>query len=404
MTDQPDDARMSTIPEIVDDLKAGKMIVLVDDEDRENEGDLICLAESVTADQINFMARYGRGLICMPVDRAIADRLDLPPQVDRNTSRRSTAFTVSIEAATGITTGISAADRARTIQVAADPKSGPNDLSRPGHIFPLRAMPGGVLRRAGHTEGAIDLARLAGARPVAVVCEIMNDDGSMARLPDLDRFSREHGMKMATVADLIHYRRRMERLVEHVVSVDLQSRYGSFRTHLYRSREDGSEHLAVTAGEPAPGCQDGIDRPLLVRVHSENLARDVLGGLLGAESKVLAAALRRVHAEGEGVVLYMRRQEGANVGLEARMKAIARAQTSNGVDVEGEPSVTLPVDVRDYGIGAQILRDLGVRQMRLLTNNPARYHAMRGYGLEIAERLPLELDGVPAKKASDDEI
>ena len=371
-------------------LKAGQMIVLTDDEDRENEGDLVCLAETITADQVNFMARFGRGLICLPMDKEIADRLELPPQVARNESPLGTAFTVSIEARTGVTTGISAADRARTIAVAAHPDSTGRDLVRPGHVFPLRALPGGVLRRAGQTEGAVDMARLAGARPIAVICEIMNDDGTMARLSDLEGFCDQHELVIATVADLISYRRRTERLIEHVVSVDLPTRHGDFRCHLYRGREDGTEHMALTVGGLEPNTQDGIDHPIMVRVHSECLTGDVLGSLRCDCGEQLGTALERVAAQGEGCVLYMRSQEGRGIGLANKMKAYHLQQTQGLDTVEANTALGLPVDVRDYGVGAQILRDLGIRSLRLLTNNPAKYHAMRGYGLQIAERLPLQ--------------
>ena len=382
---------LASIPEVLEDLKAGRMILLVDDEDRENEGDLVCLAELVTPQVINFMARHARGLVCLPMDKAIADRLELPLQVERNTSRLGTAFTVSIEARTGVTTGISAADRARTILTAANPDAAPEDLVRPGHVFPLRAMPGGVLRRAGQTEGAVDLARLAGYRPMAVICEVMNEDGTMARMPDLVRFGKQHGVRIATVADLIAFRRRTERLIEHVVSIDLPTRHGQFRAHLYRSTMDGSEHIALSVGEPAPALQDGLPRPVLVRVHSECLTGDVLGSLRCDCGGQLIAALRQVAAEGEGVVLYMRQQEGRGIGLANKMKAYHLQQTQGLDTVEANKALGLPADIRDYGVGAQILRDLGVRQMRLLTNNPSKYHAMRGYGLQITERVPLQV-------------
>ena len=390
-----DEAIFTAVPEAIEELAAGRMIILVDDEDRENEGDLVCLAEKVTPDIVNFMARHARGLICLPMEKAIADRLELPLQVERNTNRMGTAFTVSIEARTGVTTGISAADRARTIQVAVSAECRPDDLVRPGHVFPLRAMPGGVLRRAGQTEGAVDLARLAGCRPMAVICEIMNDDGTMARLPDLRGFAQRHGLKIASVADLIQFRRRTERLVELVVRIDLPTRHGDFKAHLYRSSMDGSEHIALTLGEPAPGMQDGLQRPILVRVHSECLTGDVLGSLRCDCGGQLEAALHRVAAEGEGVVLYMRQQEGRGIGLANKMKAYHLQQTQGLDTVEANKALGLPVDVRDYGVGAQILRDLGVRQMRLLTNNPSKYHALSGYGLQITERVPLQ---VPADR------
>jgi len=381
----------ASVPVAIEELKAGRMVILVDDEDRENEGDLVCLAEAVTPEIVNFMARHARGLICLPMEKAIADELELPLQVERNQSRLGTAFTVSIEARTGVTTGISAADRARTIRTAADPRCRSDDLVRPGHVFPLRAMPGGVLRRAGQTEGAVDLARLAGARPMAVICEIMNEDGTMARMPDLVEFACRHGLRIVTVADLISFRRRTERLIELVVSIDLPTRHGDYRAHLYRSTVDGSEHIAMTVGEPAPGLQDGLPRAVLVRVHSECLTGDVLGSLRCDCGSQLAAALERVAAEGEGVVLYMRQQEGRGIGLANKMKAYHLQQTQGLDTVDANTALGLPADIRDYGVGAQILRDLGVRQMRLLTNNPSKYHAMRGYGLQITERVPLQM-------------
>lgn len=380
-----------SVPEVLSDLKKGRCVVLVDDEDRENEGDLVCLAEKVTPEIINFMVTHGRGLVCLPMDKQLADHLELPLQVERSSSQRSTAFTISIEASTGITTGISAADRARTILAAAHPDARSDDLVRPGHVFPLRAMTGGVLRRAGHTEGAVDLARLAGHRPIAVICEIMKEDGAMARLPDLLRFAETHGLKTISVADIIHYRRRTEQLAEHVVSVDMPTPRGDFQVHLYRSKEDGSEHLAITSGPLAPGAEEGLSHPILTRVHSECLTGDVFSSLRCDCGEQLDHALARVAEEGEGVVLYMRRQEGRGIGLANKLKAY-HLQQNEGMDtVEANEALGLPVDVRDYGVGAQILRDLGIRQLRLLTNNPAKYHAMRGYGLEISERIPLQM-------------
>ncbi|GJM21933.1 MAG: riboflavin biosynthesis protein RibBA [Planctomycetota bacterium] len=390
MTDTPSDIRLASIPEVLEDLAAGRMIILVDDEDRENEGDLVCLAETITPEAVNFMARYGRGLICLPMEKEIADRLELPPQVERNESPMGTAFTVSIEARTGVTTGISAADRARTIAVAADPESVARDLVRPGHIFPLRAHTGGVLRRAGQTEGAVDLARLAGRRPIGVICEIMNDDGSMSRMPELVEFAKRHELKIASVADIIAHRRRNERLVQHVVSVDLPTKHGDFRCHLYRSTEDGSEHVAMSVGGIEPATQDGLSDDVLVRVHSECLTGDVLGSLRCDCGEQLDAALAAVAKAGQGVVLYMRAQEGRGIGLANKMKAYHLQQTKGLDTVEANEALGLPIDVRDYGVGAQILRDLGLRRLRLLTNNPAKYHAMRGYGLEITERVSLQ--------------
>jgi len=382
---------MGSVPEALAALKEGRMIVLVDDEDRENEGDLVCLAEKVTPEAINFMARFGRGLICLPMDKEIADHLDLPPQVSHNESPLGTAFTVSIEARHGVTTGISAADRARTIHMAADPQCKPTDLVRPGHVFPLRALPGGVLRRAGQTEGSVDLARLADSRPMAVICEIMNDNGTMARMTDLEVFCAEHDLLMTTVADIIQYRRRNERLCEHVVSVTLPTRRGEFRCHLYRSSEDGSEHMALTVGNLKPGAREGLDRSVLVRVHSECLTGDALGSLRCDCGEQLDTALSRVQERGEGCVLYMRSQEGRGIGLANKMKAYHLQQTQGLDTVDANKALGLPVDIRDYGVGAQILRDLGVRTLDLLTNNPAKYHALRGYGLEIGSRLPLKV-------------
>lgn len=384
-------AAMSSVPEALAALKEGRMIILVDDEDRENEGDLVCLAEKVTPEAINFMARFGRGLICLPMDKEIADHLDLPPQVTRNESPLGTAFTVSIEARHGVTTGISAGDRARTIHVAADPQCKPTDLVRPGHIFPLRALPGGVLRRAGQTEGSVDLARLAGSRPMAVICEIMNDNGTMARMADLEIFCAEHDLLMTSVADIIKYRRRNERLCEHVVSVNLPTRRGKFRCHLYRSSEDGSEHMALTVGDLEPGAREGLDRSILVRVHSECLTGDALGSLRCDCGDQLDTALSQVQERGEGCVLYMRSQEGRGIGLANKMKAYHLQQTQGLDTVDANKALGLPVDIRDYGVGAQILRDLGIRTLDLLTNNPAKYHALRGYGLEIGSRLPLKM-------------
>ena len=391
MNESASDDTLVDIPKALEELQAGRMIILVDDEDRENEGDLVCLASKVTPDIVNFMALHGRGLICLPMEKSIADRLDLPLQVEHNTSSRNTAFTVSIEAKTGVTTGISAADRARTIQVAADPEAGPDDLARPGHVFPLRAMSGGVLRRAGHTEGAVDLARMAGDRPIAVVCEIMNADGTMARMPDLRAFAKEHDLAVATVADLITYRRQMEKLVDHVVSVDLPTSFGDFRCHLYRSKEDQSEHVALSVGRLEPANPQGLGDPVLVRVHSECLTGDVLGSLRCDCGSQLAGGLQQIAEAGEGVLLYMRAQEGRGIGLANKLKAYHLQQTQGLDTVEANQALGLPVDVRDYGVGAQILRDLGIRQLKLLTNNPAKYHAMRGYGLEIAARVPLQI-------------
>ncbi|HEX5011292.1 MAG TPA: 3,4-dihydroxy-2-butanone-4-phosphate synthase, partial [Planctomycetota bacterium] len=382
------DSPFTAIPEVLEDLEAGRMVILVDDEDRENEGDLVCLAEKVTPEIVNFMARHARGLICLPMEKSIADRLELPLQVERNTNRMGTAFTVSIEARTGVTTGISAADRARTIQVAVGSECKADDLVRPGHVFPLRAMPGGVLRRAGQTEGAVDLARLAGCRPMAVICEIMNDDGTMARLPDLRQFAQRHGLRIASVADIIQFRRRTERLVELIVSIDLPTRHGDFRAHLYRSLMDGSEHIALTKGEPVPALQDGLQRPVLVRVHSECLTGDVLGSERCDCGPQLDEALRRIAHSG-GYLLYLR-QEGRGIGLYAKLDAYVLQDT--GLDTyDANVALGFDPDGRTYAAAAQMLHALGVREVDLLTNNPDKVAQLEANGVRVRQRVPTAL-------------
>jgi 3,4-dihydroxy 2-butanone 4-phosphate synthase/GTP cyclohydrolase II len=382
----------SPIPEILDDLRAGRMVILVDDPSRENEGDITMLAEHVTPEHVNFMVREARGLICMPMSGEVCDRLGLRPQVERNTSRMGTAFTISIEAATGVTTGISAADRARTIRVASDPAARPEDLATPGHIFPLRARDGGVLVRGGQTEGIVDLARLAGARVHAgVVCEIMKDDGSMARMPELEAFSERHGIKIATIADLIAYRRKHERLIEPVVlSVPLPTRHGAFEAHLFRSKVDGTEHLALTIGLKGPGL-DGPWQPeaevVTVRVHSECLTGDAFGSLRCDCEPQLHQALEILAREPRGVLLYLR-QEGRGIGLANKLKAY-RLQDEGMDTVQANQALGFPADLREYGIGAQVLHYLGVRRMAILTNNPKKIHGLSGYGLELVDQRPL---------------
>jgi len=383
----------SPIPEILAELEAGRMIVLVDDPARENEGDLAMLAEHVTPEAINFMAREARGLICMPLDGSVCDRLGLRPQVERNASRTGTAFTISIEAATGVTTGISAADRARTIRVASDPGSGPEDLVSPGHVFPLRARQGGVLVREGQTEGIVDLARLARARtPAGVICEIMNADGTMARMAELEVFAARHRLKICTIADLIAYRRRTERLVEPVVmDVPLPTRHGRFVSHLFRATVDGIEHVALTIGMPGPGLdgpREGLEEVVTVRVHSECLTGDVFGSQRCDCEPQLHKALERLASEPHGVLLYLR-QEGRGIGLANKLRAY-RLQDQGLDTVEANQALGLPADLREYGIGAQILHYLGVRRMQILTNNPKKLHGLSGYGLELVDQVPLE--------------
>jgi 3,4-dihydroxy 2-butanone 4-phosphate synthase/GTP cyclohydrolase II len=381
----------SPIEDILEDLRQGRMIILVDDPGRENEGDLAMLAEHVTPEAINFMTKEGRGLICMPLSGEICDRLELEPQVGKNTSRMGTAFTVSIEAATGVTTGISAADRACTIRVAADPACRPADLARPGHIFPLRAKKGGVLVRGGQTEGTVDLARLAGAREAGVVCEIMNDDGTMARMPELEVFAQKHGLKICTIADLIAYRREHERLIEPIeMDVPLPSRHGTFQAHLFRSKLDGHEHVALTKDMPGPGLdgpREAIEDEVLVRVHSECLTGDVFGSRRCDCGEQLDAALVKLGQAPRGVLVYMR-QEGRGIGLANKLRAY-RLQDRGMDTVEANQALGFPPDLREYGLGAQILHYLGVRRMRLLTNNPKKIAGLAGYSLELLGQEPL---------------
>ncbi|MDH3541175.1 MAG: bifunctional 3,4-dihydroxy-2-butanone-4-phosphate synthase/GTP cyclohydrolase II [Desulfobulbaceae bacterium] len=380
---------VSRIEEVIEDIQAGKMVILVDDEDRENEGDLCMAAEAVTPEAINFMARYGRGLICLTLDRAQVKKLDLPMMVKKNKSPFETGFTVSIEARTGVTTGISAADRARTIQVAVNTAAKPEDIVSPGHIFPLRARRGGVLERTGQTEGSVDLARLAGMMPAGVICEIMKDDGTMARMPDLEAFAAEHGMKIATIADLVAYRLRRDTLVHRAVEARLPSHFGGeFKAIVYANDVDKHEHLALVKGEIDP------DKEIMVRVHSECLTGDVFGSDRCDCGSQLQEAMRMVSAAGTGVILYMR-QEGRGIGLINKLKAYA-LQDNEGLDtVDANLELGFKPDLRDYGIGAQILRDLGVRKMCLLTNNPKKIVGLEGYDLEVTRRLSIQIKPVP---------
>ena len=374
----------SPIEEIVEEIKAGKMVIVCDDEDRENEGDLTMAAELVTPEDINFMATYGRGLICLPMAGEIIDRLEIPEMTRHNTSRMGTAFTASIEAKSGITTGISAADRAHTCRVAVDEATGPEDLEMPGHVFPLRARPGGVLQRAGQTEAAVDLARLAGFKPAGVICEVMKEDGTMARVPDLEKFSKEHGVKMVTVAQIIEYRLRYERHVNFAVETRLPTLFGEFRIRAYENDVDDMTHLALVMGEP-----EGKD-DVLVRVHSACLTGDALHSLRCDCGGQLEKAMRRIAEEGEGVLLYMQ-QEGRGIGLLNKMKAYHLQD--EGLDtVEANQRLGFAPDLRDYGIGALILKELGLSRIRFMTNNLTKVVGLQGFGLEITERIPLEVE------------
>jgi 3,4-dihydroxy 2-butanone 4-phosphate synthase/GTP cyclohydrolase II len=383
-TTRAGDTTFSTIEQAIDDLRQGKIVIIVDDEDRENEGDLVCAAEFVTPETINFMATHGRGLICLPMTSERLARLEIPLMVEQNTARRGTAFCVSIEARRDVTTGISAADRAQTIRIAVAPDTRPEDLARPGHVFPLRAHPAGVLKRAGHTEASVDLCRLGGLVPAAVICEIMNEDGSMARLPELRAVAARHDLKMITIADLIRYRMRTERLVERVASPDLPTAMGMWKIHAFHYEMENRTHVALVMGEPRP------DEPTLVRVHSQCLTGDVFGSTRCDCGQQLQRAMDLIRAEGRGVILYLR-QEGRGIGLINKLRAYELQDRERKDTVEANLLLGFEADVRDYGVGAQILYDLGVRRLRLMTNNMGKYVALEGYGLEIVERIPLEL-------------
>ena len=372
-----------SIEAAVDELRAGRFVVVVDDEDRENEGDLVLAAEKVTPEKINFMAREGRGLICLALTGERCDELELPMMVEENTSNFGTAFTVSVEARGRTTTGISAADRAETALTAIDPKTKPSDLLRPGHMFPLRAQAGGVLKRAGQTEASVDLARIANLNPSAVLCEIMNDDGTMARVPDLARFCQQHGLVMVTVADLIRHRMKTERLVARIASPHLPTRFGDFQLYAYRSEVSHEEHIALVHGDIRE------EEPVLVRVHSQCLTGDIFGSARCDCGAQLALAMEKIIEAGKGVFLYLL-QEGRGIGLINKLKAY-ELQDQGHDTVSANEKLGFPPDIRNYGVGCQILRDLGVRKMRLMTNNPSKYVAIGGYGLEIVERVPLEI-------------
>lgn len=373
-----------SIEKAIEEIKRGKMVILVDDENRENEGDLSIAAEKVTPEVINFMATYGRGLVCLSLTEERLNELQISLMVNENTSRFGTAFTVSIDAREGISTGISAYDRARTIQIAVEDKAKPWDLVRPGHIFPLRYSRGGVLARAGQTEGSVDLAKLAGLNPAAVICEIMKDDGTMARMPDLEEFSKKHGIGIVTIADIIQYRMKQERLVKKVAEANITTEYGGvFTAMIYENDLDNNQHLAMVKGDVK------TDEPVLVRVHSECVTGDVFGSLRCDCGNQLHEAMKVIDKEGRGVILYLR-QEGRGIGL--ANKILTYKLQDNGLDtVEANNALGLPADLRDYGIGAQILADIGIKKMKLLTNNPKKLHALAGYGLQVVERVSIEM-------------
>ena len=375
------------VENVLADIRKGRTVIVVDDENRENEGDLIFAAEKATRQNVSFMVRYTSGVICVPMEGADLDRLELPLMTQQNMERMRTAYTVSVDAANGVTTGISAADRARTIRLLADPKTRAADLVRPGHVFPLRYRDGGVLRRAGHTEAAIDLARLAGLRPAGVLAEIVNDDGTMARLPQLLKFARQHKLKICSIAALIEFRRTREKLVEPVEIVKMPTDYGDFNLHLYRSKVDGQHHVALVRGDVTgkPG--------VLVRVHSECLTGDVFGSRRCDCGPQLHTAMRQVAEAGRGVILYMR-QEGRGIGLAPKIQAY-KLQEQGYDTVEANEKLGYGMDLREYGLGAQILVDLGLKKIRLLTNNPKKLVGLEGYGLEIVEQVPIRVKPNP---------
>lgn len=377
------DIRFDSIPEALEEIRRGRLVIVVDDEDRENEGDFVGAAETITPELVNFMAMHGRGLICVPLTHERAAALDLTMMASANTSLYDTPFTVSVDYRVGTTTGISAGDRARTIRALADPQARPADFARPGHVFPLRAQRGGVLRRTGHTEATVDLARLAGLSPVGVLVEIMNEDGTMARVPDLVQIAEQFDMRLITIKDLVAYRMRHERLVQRLIEIEMPTRYGNFRLIAYEDVVTGENHLALVKGEWEE------DEPVLVRVHSQCVTGDIFGSKRCDCGDQLATAMQRVELEGKGVVLYMK-QEGRGIGLVNKLRAYKLQE--EGLDtVEANEALGFKMDHRDYGIGCQILRDLGIRKLRLMTNNPTKRVGLAGYGLEIVDLVPIEI-------------